>query len=243
MRYLLIDNSNTRTKLAIGTDSELLHWVARIPTADICPSTLLHALEGHDYDATLLCSVVPEKAAIIQHTLRDKPLHNLSHLSQLGIGINYPTPAQIGADRLVNSIAADALFGSPSIVIDFGTAVTFDVIDHRQYQGGVIAPGLGAMSDYLSQKTALLPQITLSEPDSAIGKSTELAMDIGAVYGYRGLVREIITELKKEMSANPTIICTGGDGELISDGLPDLIDHFHPTLTLEGIRIAATLNF
>jgi type III pantothenate kinase len=128
-------------------------------------------------------------------------------------------------------------------VIDFGTAVTFDIIDNEKYQGGVIAPGLGAMTDYLANKTALLPKITLTEPDSAIGKSTEKAMDIGAVYGYRGLVREIIAELSKELATAPTVICTGGDGELITNGLPDLIHHYHPSITLEGIRIAATLNF
>jgi len=127
-------------------------------------------------------------------------------------------------------------------VIDFGTAVTFDIISDRCYQGGVIAPGLGAMTDYLANKTALLPQISLTEPKHAIGKSTESAMDIGAIYGYRGLVREIITELQRELPPNPAIICTGGDGKIITDGLPKLIQHFSSNLTLEGIRIAAELN-
>ncbi|MFT5904570.1 MAG: type III pantothenate kinase [Cryomorphaceae bacterium] len=246
MRYLLIDNSNTRTKFMIGTEEELLPWIGHVDTAEISAKTIAKVLEDQIWDAVYLCSVVPVKAKIIEASLdflAGKQFKKLTPGSILGIGINYPIPSQIGADRLANSIAATALYGSPCIVIDFGTAVTFDIIDDQKYQGGVIAPGLGAMTDYLANKTALLPKITLTEPESAIGKSTEIAMDIGAVYGYRGLVREIITELSKELKSKPTVICTGGDGELITDGLPDLIHHYHPSITLEGIRIAATLNF
>lgn len=246
MRYLLIDNSNTRTKFMIGNENELLPWIGFINTPEVSPETLTKILENQTWDAVLLCSVVPEKAQVIEQLLEHltaKPLKKLTPSSNLGIGINYPMPSQIGADRLANSIAANALYGSPCIVIDFGTAVTFDIIEDGNYQGGVIAPGLGAMTDYLASKTALLPKITLTEPESAIGKSTEKAMDIGAVYGYRGLVREIIMELCKEMKSTPTVICTGGDGELITNGLPDIIQHYHPSITLEGIRIAATLNF
>ncbi len=245
MRHLLIDNSNTRTKFAISENGKLHPWIERVNTAEISEQTITKALSDQQWDATLLCSVVPEKAAIIAATLSDQLIHQLCYKSKLGIGINYPKPEQIGADRLVNAIATNHLYtsdGSPSIVIDFGTAVTFDIISDNSYLGGVIAPGLGAMTDYLANKTALLPKITLTEPDSAIGKSTEAAMDIGAVYGYRGLVREIITELKKELPPNPSIICTGGDGKLIASGLPELIHHYQPTLTLEGIRIAAELN-
>lgn len=230
----------------IGTEQKLLPWIEHINTSDITTETITRALEEQCWDAVYLCSVVPEKAKIIEATLQElanKPFQQLSHKSKLGIGIDYPTPSQIGADRLANAIAANSLYGSPSIVIDFGTAVTFDIISERKYLGGVIAPGLGAMTDYLANKTALLPKITLTEPDSAIGKSTEKAMDIGAVYGYRGLVREIVTELSKELSTAPTVICTGGDGELISNGLPELIHHYHPSITIEGIRLAATLNF
>jgi len=230
----------------IGTENELLPWTERINTPEISSQTITKALTNQKWDAVYLCSVVPKKAKIIEatlSTLASKPFKTLNHKSKLGIGINYPTPSQIGADRLANAIAANAQFGSPSIVIDFGTAVTFDIINDKKYQGGVIAPGLGSMTDYLANKTALLPKITLTEPESAVGKSTEKAMDIGAVYGYRGLVREIITELTKEIQETPTIICTGGDGELITNGLPDLIHHYHPSITLEGIRIAATLNF
>lgn len=245
MRHLLIDNSNTRTKFSISENGKLEAWIVKINTADISVETIESALIDQEWDSTLLCSVVPKKATIISETLAHKPLHQLNYKSKLGIGIDYPKPEQIGADRLVNAIAAKQLYtqnGSASIVIDFGTAVTFDIISDDSYLGGVIAPGLGAMTDYLANKTALLPKITLSEPKSAIGKSTETAMDIGAVYGYRGLVREIITELKKELPDNPSIICTGGDGKLIAIGLPELIDYYNENLTLEGIRIAAELN-
>ena len=98
------------------------------------------------------------------------------------------------------------------------------------------------MTEGLARRTALLPQIQLEEPDRAIGKTTEQAMLAGAVYGYRGLVREIIRELKKEIPGEPIIIATGGDAELITQGLPE-IEHLSPQLTLEGLRIIAQLNF
>ena len=246
MRYLLIDNSNTRTKFMLGTEKELMPWIAYINTAEINFEIIAKTVKEQYWDAVYLCSVVPEKAKIIEFSLTqisNKPFQKLTYQSELGMGINYPRPEQIGADRLANGIAANTLYPSPCIIIDFGTAVTFDIISDGKYQGGVIAPGLGAMTDYLANKTALLPKISLREPKSAIGKSTEKAMDIGAVYGYRGLVREIITELSKELNSSPTVICTGGDGELIANGLPDLIHHTHPTITNEGIRLAAVLNF
>jgi type III pantothenate kinase len=105
----------------------------------------------------------------------------------------------------------------------------------------VIAPGLGAMQDYLGRRTALLPTIELKEPRAAIGKSTVEAMQAGAVFGYRGLVREILTRLRAEMHGDPLIVATGGDAALIAQGLPE-IGHVDPDLTLEGIRLAAVRN-
>lgn len=243
MNCLLIDNSNTRTKFAIGCDKQLAGWQARVPTADICPSVLDDTLVGQQWDTVLICSVVPEKAAILSQYFSSYPVHILDHTSHLDIGINYPLPEQIGADRLANAQAAYHRHKGSTVVIDFGTAVTFDVIDHNgQYEGGVIAPGLAAMTDYLAGRTALLPKIELSEPASSIGKSTVDAMHIGAVYGYRGLVREIITKISEEMIQPPVIICTGGDGPLIAEKLPE-ISSVVPNLTLEGLRLAAQLNF
>ncbi len=159
------------------------------------------------------------------------------------MAIDYPLPTQIGADRLANAAGVVSRHGAPAIVIDFGTAVTFDVIsDQPAYCGGVIAPGLGAMSGYLPQKTALLPAIELEEPASAIGKSTTHAMQAGAVFGYRGLVREIIHRLKAEMAGKVAIIATGGDAALIARGLPE-IDAVDPDITLDGLRQVAARVF
>lgn len=243
MRYLLIDNSNTRTKFTIGTATELEAWLVRVPTAELSHQLLDSILLEKKFDAVMLCSVVPQKAELMAEYFSDYPFHQLSHVTEMGIRIDYPKPEQIGADRLANSVGVHYLYGSPAIVIDFGTAVTFDAVGaNATYLGGVIAPGLAAMTDYLSRRTALLPKIELSEPSQAIGKSTTQAMHAGAVFGYRGLVREIIQQISSEMPDKPIIVATGGDAELISRELPE-IQHFSPTLTLEGIRLAAAQHF
>jgi type III pantothenate kinase len=129
-------------------------------------------------------------------------------------------------------------------VVDFGTAVTFDIISKRRnYIGGVIAPGLEAMTNFLYQRTALLPKLSLTEPRRTIGKSTIAAMRSGAVFGYRGLVREIITRIKAERFSREKvhIVATGGYAQLIAAKLRE-IDAIHPHLTLEGLRIVANLN-
>lgn len=162
----------------------------------------------------------------------------------LGVGIDYPRPRSIGADRLANAAAVAELYGCPSIVVDFGTAVTFDIVSkNRNYIGGVIAPGLEAMTNFLYQRTALLPRLSLEEPRRAIGKSTIAAMQSGAVFGYRGLVREIIARIKAEQFRRQKVhvVATGGYAELIASKLRE-IDATHPHLTLEGLRIVANLN-
>ncbi len=154
------------------------------------------------------------------------------------MGIDYPKPDSIGPDRLANAVAARQRFGAPVVVVDFGTAVTFDVVDARgNYVGGIIAPGLAVMTDYLHEKTALLPKIKIREIKSAVGKSTEEAMLVGAVHGYRGLVRELIAELKRELRAkNLPVVATGGYAKLIAAKLPE-ISAVAPDLTLEGLRL------
>ncbi len=248
MRTLLIDNSNTRTKFALADTEKLLDWRAIIPTPEISTESLSKTLNAISWDASIISSVVPEKAATLKEFLKEKPCHQLTHQSKLPIGIDYPKPEQIGADRLANAAAAYTQHGSPCIVLDFGTAVTFDVIaptnqaeKRPAYLGGVIAPGLASMTEGLARRTALLPHIELEEPTHAIGKSTEEAMLAGAVFGYRGLVREILHNLYKELPENPIIVATGGDATLITRGLPE-ITHISPLLTLEGLRIIAQLN-
>ncbi|MEO8615698.1 MAG: type III pantothenate kinase [Luteolibacter sp.] len=244
MAWLLIDNSNTRTKFALGDANCLLGWRGVVPTQEISPETLTRLLHGVTYDAVIVCSVVPEKAAILEKWFENRvPLHFLNHLSPLGMEIDYPNPAQIGADRLANAAAVLTRHRVPAIIIDFGTAVTFDVISAAPaYCGGVIAPGLGAMSGYLTCKTALLPEIELIEPPSAIGKSTVHAMQVGAVIGYRGLVKEILAQICKELPGHPAIIATGGDAALIAKGLPE-IQAVDADITLDGLRQVAVRLF
>ncbi|MDA1005021.1 MAG: type III pantothenate kinase [Verrucomicrobia bacterium] len=243
MLFLLIDNSNTRTKFRFADASGLQEWKQTILTRDISPEVLATTLGDLEFDHAILCSVVPAKAAILRDYITPRsPLHQISCHSKLSIGIDYPFPEQIGADRLANAVAAHARFGAPSVVIDFGTAVTFDVIGAPgAYLGGVIAPGLATMTDILAQRTALLPQIDLQEPEGAIGKSTIHAMQVGAVLGYRGMIREILKGIRQELPADPTVVATGGDATLIARGLPE-ITHLEPDLTMEGVWRIATAN-
>jgi type III pantothenate kinase len=244
MIWLLIDNSNTRTKFALGNAECLLAWRAVLITDEISFETLDVLLENILYDAVMICSVVPLKAAILNSYFFSRcPLHFLNHLSPLGMGIDYPNPEQIGADRLANSAGVLSRHGVPAIIIDFGTAVTFDVISAEPaYCGGVIAPGLGAMSGYLSKKTALLPVIELSEPNSAIGKSTVHAMQVGAIFGYRGLVKEILARICQELPGQPWIVATGGDAVLIAHGVSE-ISIVDLDITLDGLRQVAARVF
>jgi len=244
MAWLLIDNSNTRTKFALGDADGLLPWRGTLATPEISAETLAHLLEGVDFEAALIGSVVPAKAAILRAFLETRgPVHLLGPHSPLGIGIDYPHPEQIGADRLANAVGVLHRHGAPAIVIDFGTAVTFDVVNSEPaWCGGVIAPGLGAMSDYLTRRTALLPTMELAEPPSAIGKSTLHAMQVGAVYGYRGLVKEILARLIEELGTKPHIIATGGDAALIAQGIPE-IEAVDPDITLDGLRWVARSVF
>ncbi|MEO5714854.1 MAG: type III pantothenate kinase [Luteolibacter sp.] len=244
MAWLLVDNSNTRTKFALGDATTLLEWRGVIPTVDISPASLDELLGDVAYDAVMICSVVPTKAKMLAVWFGGRcPVHFLSHESPLGMGIDYPNPAQIGADRLANAAGVLTRHRVPAIIIDFGTAVTFDVISAQPaYCGGVIAPGLGAMSGYLTRKTALLPEIELIEPPSAIGKSTVHAMQVGAVTGYRGLVKEILARICDELPGKPAIIATGGDAALIARGVPE-IEAVDADITLDGLRQVAARVF
>ena len=163
---------------------------------------------------------------------------------KLGVTIDYPNPQSIGADRLANAAAVAELYGCPAIVVDFGTAVTFDVVSEGcRYIGGVIAPGLEAMTNFLYQRTALLPRLSLKEPHRAVGKSTVEAMRSGAVFGYRGLVREILAQIRAEQFSRKkvAVVATGGYARLIASQLPE-VAAIHPHLTLEGLRIVGNLN-
>ncbi len=240
MSWLLIDNSNTRTKLTLGDAGGLDEWRSVIDTQELSVDSFNEALSGLDYDFVVICSVVPAKRELMERYFAQTRRHFVDQLSPIGMAIDYPEPAAIGADRLANAAGVLEHHGSPVIVVDFGTAVTFDVISGQPaYCGGVIAPGLGAMSGYLAQKTALLEAIELEEPSKAIGKSTRQAMLSGAVYGYRGLVREIIARVKSELEGEVKVVATGGDAELIASGVQE-IDEVDRNLTLEGLRLIAS---
>jgi type III pantothenate kinase len=235
--FLLIDNSNSFTKFALAS-AEKLGPKRKLRTADLTAETLRATLRGWKFARVVICSVVPAKLSIVESCLAGLDLHSVTHRTDLGVTIEYPKPARIGADRLANAASAVAFYGSPTVVVDFGTAVTFDILARGdRYVGGVIAPGLEAMTDYLHQRTALLPRISLLEPPGPIGKSTKHAMLAGAVYGYRGLVREILNEIRTSLGEKRLkVVATGGYAELIATGVQE-ISQVHDDLTLEGLRL------
>ena len=240
-KTLLIDISNSFTKLCLATGNSLSR-VKRLPTPSLDAAQIRTLYPSKQIKAVVLSSVVPSKNPVI-HAAFDRVLEVGAYLD-LGVGIDYPSPRTIGADRLANAAACAALHGFPGVVVDFGTAVTFDVISRAgDYIGGVIAPGLNAMTGYLHDRTALLPNITLREPTTAVGRSTRDAMLSGAVHGYRGLVKEILAQIRSEAfpKARPRIIATGGDAQLIAGqvGLFDVVD---PLLTLRGLLFIAQRN-
>ena len=241
---LLFDIGNTNVHVGLAD----ARWVLRqtdIPTAAWRNRTalpqLLDFVGARRLDGAVLCSVVPAVTPRIRAAVRRQwrlACLELSPRTVVGVGIDYPRPQTIGPDRLANAVAARHHFGAPTVVVDFGTAVTFDVVDRRgNYVGGIIAPGLAAMTDYLHEKTALLPRIRIREVSRVVGKSTAEAMLIGAVHGYRGLVRELIKELKRELGVRRLpVVATGGYAKLISTKLEE-ITVVEPNLTLEGLRL------
>ncbi|HZR16700.1 MAG TPA: type III pantothenate kinase [Verrucomicrobiae bacterium] len=243
---LLIDIGNTHTHMGLASGGRILRQTD-VLTAELAAGESLPRLRRFvgrtRLEGAALCSVVPRCTPVVCAAVQRKWKLNCLVLSSetlagLGIGVDYPKPKTIGPDRLANAVAARRRFGAPVVVVDFGTAVTFDVVNREgDYIGGIIAPGLAAMTEYLHEKTALLPRIKIREPKGVVGKSTEEAMLIGAVHGYRGLVRELIKQLKSELRARRLpVVATGGYGELIAAGLPE-ITTVDPLLTLQGLRM------
>ena|SRR3984957_12752602 len=241
---LLFDIGNTNTHVGLANDRRVLKQF-NIPTgewfAGKAAALVKNFADAKKIEGAVLCSVVPRATPQVRKAVR--AIWKLSALELTprtirGVGIDYPKPNSIGPDRLANAVAARKRFGAPVVVVDFGTAVTFDVVNSKgNYVGGIIAPGLAAMTDYLHEKTALLPKIQIREVKAVIGKNTGQAMLIGAVHGYRGLVRELIAELKRELKTkNLPVIATGGYAKLIVAKLPE-ISAVAPDLTLEGLRL------
>ncbi|MBI5396819.1 MAG: type III pantothenate kinase [Verrucomicrobia bacterium] len=239
---LLVDIGNTNVHLGLANDRRVLRcW--EFPTRDATrhPRFVRAKVTG-----AIIGSVVPAAVAPMRRAIRRvygvEPLL-VSRKLDLGIGIRFPRPEQIGADRLCNAVGVVHRYGAPAIVVAFGTALAFDVVNQRaEFIGGVIAPGLSAMTEYLYQKTALLPKIKLVEPRHAIGKSTVEAMETGAVIGYRGLVREILIAIWRELDGKrPIVVGTGAYAKLIAAKLSD-IERVDPLLTMEGLRIIYQRN-
>ena len=249
MNLLLFDIGNTHTHLGLASARRVFRQM-NIPTTawfDGTADRLVRQFGGSaKITGAALCSVVPRATP---HVIRaTKRLWKLSPLALTpatlsGVGIDYPKPQSIGPDRLANAVAARHHFGAPVVVVDFGTAVTFDVVDRRGvYVGGIIAPGLAAMTEYLHEKTALLPRIKVREVRAVIGKNTEQAMLIGAVHGYRGLIHGLLLRLKRELKCpRLPVVATGGYAKLMAARLPD-ITAVEPLLTLEGLRLVWLRN-
>jgi type III pantothenate kinase len=237
-----VDISNTFVKLAIAKSGRIGR-VHRLPTKTLRAAQILSIIGHRRLKGTVAASVVPAKNREVDAACGPGVCWVGPDI-ELGVGIDYPSPRGIGPDRLANAAGCRAHYGVPAIVVDFGTAVTFDVLSaDGEYIGGVIAPGLNAMTDYLHDRTALLPFIRLSEPVAAVGRSTRDAMISGAVYGYRGLVAEIICRVKSEAfpRKRPKVIATGGDASLIASGSA-VFHAVDPLLTLRGLLVVAGLN-
>lgn len=238
---LLIDVSNTFTKVARAKQG-VIGRVRRIHTERLSSATL--PLTG--ISRAVISSVVPAADAVLEKKL-PCPILSVDHRTATGVTIRYPEPASIGADRLANAAAAVDLGKLPAIVVDFGTAVTFDVIDGRScYLGGIIAPGLRTAARSLHERTALLPLTGIGSIGSSVGKSTRGAIRIGLLLGAVGLVREAVARITAEsfQGRKPFVIATGGDADLVTrlsggGGRGRLIDRVDPLLTLRGLLVIA----
>ena len=235
---LVVDIGNTSTSLGVYRNGRVRN-VQR--SESVKPALDLKTVP----ERAVVASVKPGVNARWKRFLKEQGVRELlmvTHQCELGISISYPKPENIGADRLANACEAVAIYGAPVVVCDFGTALTFDVIKKGDgYVGGIICPGLPLMFDYLSEKTALLPHIKPVKTSRVIGRSTAEAMRIGARLGYRGMVREMLAELKKELGRGIHVCATGGFAKWVLADLGEPIP-IDPNLTLKGLGRIGTLN-
>ena len=203
-----------------------------------------------DVDDVIISTVVPSLMFTLQHMAVKyfgKPAIVIESGVRTGLIVKYDNPKQIGADRIVNAVAAVDKYGGPLIIIDFGTATTFCAIsDKGEYLGGSIAPGLRISSEALFEKTSKLPKVEIEDPGSAICKNTTESMQAGLVYGHMGIVDYIVRRMKGEMKKligdrRIIVVATGGMATLVASGV-DSIDHIDKLLTLEGLEIIYEKN-
>ena len=246
---LVIDVGNTNTVLGIY-DGEVLvdHWrirTEREKTSDewgILFRDLFQVdhIDLRDFEGLIISSVVPPVSDMLQgmtnRYFHVEPLIVGPEI-ETGMPIFYDNPAEVGADRIVNAVAAFERYKRGMIVVDFGTATTFDYVSPKgEYMGGVIAPGIGISAEALFQRTSKLPRVEIIKPKKIIGKNTVHSMQSGIFFGYVGLVDEIVKRMKKEVKSDPKVIATGGLAELIA-GESETIEEVNEFLTLEGLRI------
>ncbi len=242
MRCVVIDVGNTSTALGLwdgGKVSLVSHVGGGIGQwPEECAVALRKAAGKKAVDGVVLGSVVPSVNARWHRLVRRElgcAVLTVGPELKMDVTVDYPDPSSIGADRLADACGGVRRYGAPLLVADFGTALTFDIImPDRRYVGGVIAPGLPLMTDYLFERTALLPRVELKGPCPKIGRSTQQAMRIGAQIGYRGIVREIAVYLRQETGVDFRLVATGGYAgwALEGSGMAFTLD---PDLTLFGL--------
>jgi type III pantothenate kinase len=251
---IVADAGNTNIKLAVFK-GEYLKMVTRMsakarksPEAyrhEILSILCEHGVHPGDIEGVAVSTVVPEATESFLEGARQlfltEPLVVGSE-TKTGITIQTEHPAELGADRLVNAAAAFHIYGGPVLVIDFGTATTYDVMTRGgEFLGGIIAPGMEICAEALWAKTARLPKISIERPPRIMGTNTVSSMQSGIYYGYLGQVEYMIRRLKEEFETNFKVIATGGLSGMFN-GATDVIDIFEPELTLKGLNYIARIN-
>ncbi|CAG7656384.1 type III pantothenate kinase [Paenibacillus allorhizosphaerae] len=251
---LVVDVGNTNIVLGIYEGKELLHhWrlsTNRSATADEYGMTMYNLFHHagialHQVEGVIISSVVPPLMFVLETLclkyLKKNPLI-VGPGIKTGLNIRYENPREVGADRIVNSVAAIELYGAPCIVVDFGTATTFDYIDENaQYIGGAVAPGIGISTEALYQRAAKLPRIELVKPKSVVGRNTIASMQAGIIYGFAGQVDGIVERIRQEFRSEPKVVATGGLAELII-AESRTIQLVNPLLTLQGLQLIYERN-
>lgn len=251
---LVIDVGNTNVVLGVYDDKKIIeHWrvaTDRSSTADeygviLNDLFLLNGMEPEVVNKVIISSVVPPLTPVMEQVairyFNTKPIV-VGPGVKTGISIQYDNPREVGADRIVNAVAANAKYEGNLIVIDFGTATTFCALAKGgRYLGGAIAPGMGISADVLFERAAKLPRIAIKSPGKMICKNTVSSMQAGVLYGYVGLVEGIVRRMKNELGEDSKVIATGGLANLIAVET-NCIDYIDSMLTLEGLRILYEKN-